>query len=171
MPNKKLERFIRKKGLYVAMAFIVGGLIGIPILFWFASVIIIGIGTIFILFFCSGMLCLLQWKYVKNHIDMAYNHFAMFAFFGFGTCLVNFILLLNYTIRVHSYSETYSIMREGYYNEIVIAGDAQYIELERNLSTYLSDHPDEAVSLSNKITITFDTGLFGFDMISDCKSN
>ena len=169
MPNEKLERFIKEKGLSFAMILIVCGLIGIPVLFWFASVTIIGIGTIFILFFCSGMLGLLQWKYVKNHIDMAYNHFAMFAFIGFGMCLVNFILLLNYTIRLHSHSETYSISREGFYNEIVIEGDTQNIDLERNLNNYLGEHPEESSSLAKEFTITFDTGLFGFDMISDCK--
>lgn len=169
MPNERLKKFIRDKGVYVTMVFIVLGLIGIPLLLWFASVIVIGIGTIFLLFFGSGILGLIQWRYVKNHIDMGYNQFAMYAFVGFGMCLVNFILLLNYTIRISSHSETYAISGTGYYNEITISGDAEYNDLERNLNTYISEHPNDKASEAREVTITFDTGLFGFDMISDCK--
>ncbi len=164
-----MKKFIQTKGVSVTMIAIVCGLIGIPILFWFASVIVIGIGTLFIMLFCSGLLGLFQWKYVKKEIDMGYNQFAMYAFVGFGMCFVNFILLLNYTIKINSYSETYNFSRNGFYNQIIIEGDKRNISLERNLSTYMSEHADGAASSAKKVTITFDTGLFGFDMISDCK--
>ena len=167
-PYEKFEYFIKNKGVHVAMIMIVCGLISIPILFWFASVTIIGIGTLFFLIFGSGLLGLIQWKYVKNFIDMAYNHFAMYAFVGFGMCLVNFVLLLNYLISVNSHSEIYSISRKGYYNEITIESDLDVTDLERNLNTFISEDPEAAI-MAKRVTITFDTGLFGFDMIRACK--
>lgn len=166
--TRRGERFIRDKGVYIAMIIIVCGLISIPILFWFASVTVIGIGTLFFMLFGSGLLGLFQWKYLKNYLDMTYNQFAMYAFVGFGMCLVNLVLLLNYTISINSHSETYDISRRGYYNEIIIADAAKHNALERNLNTYISEHTDDAME-AKKVTITFDTGLFGFDRISDCR--
>jgi len=169
--KEKLKQIIRDKGIYIAMIITVIGLIGIPVLFWFASVIVIGIGTLFFMFFVSGMLGLIQWKYVKEHINMAYHQFAMYAFVGFGICLVNFILLLNYGIKINSHSETYTISREGYNDGILLEGSNEYSALERNFTTYIGEHPDADSFQAEKVTITFNTGLFGFDMISDCKFN
>ncbi|MES2140959.1 MAG: hypothetical protein V4511_14730 [Bacteroidota bacterium] len=169
--QKKIKKFIRDKGVYVAMLMIVAGCISIPLLFWFASVIVIGIGSIFFIFFGCGLLGLFQWKYVKDHIEMAYNQFAMYAFIGFGMCLLNFILLLNYAIGISEHTETYTISRKGYYNEIIIGGDIQNRALERNLNTYIGEHMDKTSFEVNKVTITFETGLFGFDMIRNCEFN
>lgn len=153
------------------MLMIVAGCISIPLLFWFASEIVIGIGTIFFIFFGCGLLGLFQWKYIKDHIEMAYNQFAMYAFIGFGMCLLNFILLLNFTIGISEHSETYTISRKGYYNEIIIGGDEQNRALERNLNTYIGEHMDAASFDATKVIITFETGLFGFDMIRNCEFN
>ena len=162
------KNFIRKKGIYLAIAITVCGLIGIPILMWFASVVVIASGTILLLLLCCGMLGLILWKYVKDDIDMEYHHFAMYAFAGFGMCLVNLILLLNFTVRISNRSETYKISRRGYDNQIILAGNDDYSALERNIATYIKEHENASYSAKN-ITITFDTGLFGFDMISNCK--
>lgn len=153
------------------MIMIVCGCISIPLLFWFASVIVIGIGSIFFIFFGCGLLGLFQWKYVKDHIAMEYNQFAMYAFIGFGMCLLNFILLLNYAISISEHSDTYTISRKGYYNEIIIEGDLQNRALERNLNTYIGEHLNDASFEGNKVTITFETGLFGFDKIRNCEFN
>ncbi len=169
--QKKIKKFIRDKGVYAAMLMIVAGCISIPLLFWFASVIVIGIGSIFIVFFGCGLLGLFQWKYIKDHIEMAYNQFAMYAFIGFGMCLLNFILLLNYAISISEHTDTYTISRKGYYNEIIIGGDVQNRALERNLNTYIGEHMIDASFEVNKVTITFETGLFGFDMIRNCEFN
>ncbi|MCE9538704.1 MAG: hypothetical protein K8R85_05755 [Bacteroidetes bacterium] len=169
--QKKIKKFIRDKGVYAAMIMIVCGCISIPLLFWFTSVIVIGIGSIFFMFFGCGLLGLFQWKYVKDHIEMAYNQFAMYAFIGFGMCLLNFILLLNYSISIAEHSETYTISRKGYYNEIIIGGGVQNRALERNLNTYIGEHMDDASFDVNKVRITFETGLFGFDKISNCEFN
>lgn len=166
-----MKKFIQTKGVLVAMIAIVCGLIGIPILFWFSSVTVIGVGTLFIMLFVSGLLGLFQWKYVKQDIDMGYNQFAMYAFVGFGMCFVNFILLLNYTFKINSYSETYNFSRNGFYNQIIIPDESRHIALERTLSTYISEHADAAAFSAKKVTITFDTGLFGFDKIRECKFN
>ena len=162
-----LQNFIKKRGIYIAIAITVCGLIGIPILMWFASVIVIDSGIILLLLLCSGMLGLILWKYVRDHIDMEYHHFAMTAFAGFGMCLVNLILLLNFSIRINSHSETYEIARIGYDKQITLAGDADYIALERNLDAYVKEHFIDSYS-AKKVTITFDTGLFGLDMIRNC---
>lgn len=169
--QENIKKFIRDKGVYAAMLMIVAGCISIPLLFWFASEIVIGIGTIFFIFFGCGLLGLFQWKYVKDHIEMAYNQFAMYAFIGFGMCLLNFILLLNYTIHIGGHSETYTISRKGYYNEIIIGGKEPNKALERNLNTYIAEHRDAASFEINKVIITFDTGLFGLDMIRKCEFN
>ncbi len=166
--NEKLKHFIREKGIYAAMIITVCGLIGIPILFLLVSSTVIGIGTILIMFFGCGMLGIIQWKYVKDDIDMAYNQFAMYAFAGFGMCLVNLILFINFSIPIKSHTETYTISRAGSYNEIVIADKDENGSIERVLNSYISDHPNDASSSANEITISFKTGLFGLDIISNC---
>lgn len=102
---------------------------------------------------------------------MAYNHFAMYSFIGFGMCLLNFILFLNYAISISEHTDTYTISRKGYYNEIIIGGDVPNRALERNLNTYIAERMDDALFDVNKVIITFETGLFGFDMIRNCEFN
>jgi len=164
------KKFIKKNGTSIAIVITICGFIGIPILLWFASVTVIGIGILFIMLFISGALGLQQWKYVKNYIHIAYNQFAMYAFVGFGVSFVNFILLLNYCIPIKTHSETYSISKKGFSVHIVFPAAVDYKTIRRNLNPYLDEHVDDLLS-ANTITVTFDTGLFGFDVIRDCSFN
>lgn len=168
-----LQKFIRSNGVYIAMAATVLGLfIGIPLLFWFASVTVISIGVIMILIFVCGALGLIQWKYAREYIDMEYRHFAMYAFSGFGLCLINLILLLNYTIPITTYTQTYNIAEVGFnssgYEVILI--DNNDAALETSLGIYFNEHFEE-LPQSQNISVTFDKGLFGFDIIRACEFN
>jgi hypothetical protein len=178
--EKKFHRFIRTKGVYIAMISTTLGLfIGIPLLFWLASVTLISIGTIMLLIFGCGALGLIQWNYVKAYLDMEYYQFSMYAFAGFGMCFINLILLCNYMVLVNIYSEAYAVSGIEYNNkryEVRLAGDDNNT-LERGLNTYLKDHSEfihidddpQFVLQPKTITVTFDTGLFGFDIIRECK--
>ncbi len=172
MEENKLQKFIRSKGIYAAMITTTIGLfIGIPLLFWLVSVTVISIGLIIILIFGCGILGLIQWKFVKEYIDMEYHQFTMYAFSGFGMCLINFILFLNYIVPVNTYIETYNISRIGISHngyDVILEKEGNNNALERNLGVYFNDHFTSAPA-SKKITVTFDTGLFGFDNIQDCK--
>lgn len=171
--DTKFQHFVRKKGVYVAMACTMLGLFGgIPILIWFSTVTIISVGSIFIMIFIFGAIGLLQWKYLRNHIDMEYRHYAMFAFTGFAMFMINIILLLNYTVKIAEHTETYKI--EWVYNdnnksEISIAGLDERMEAKVNY--FISDGNKKIPDQSKSITIVFDKGLFGFDRIGDCKFN
>lgn len=171
--DTKFQHFVRTKGVYVAMACTMIGLFaGIPILIWFSNIIIISVGSIFIMIFILGAIGLLQWKYLRHHIDMEYRHYAMFAFTGFAMFMINIILLLNFTIRISKHTETYKI--EWVYNdnnksEISIAGLDERMEAKVNY--FISEGKKEVPGQSKTITIVFDKGLFGFDMIGDCKFN
>lgn len=172
MDEGKFQQFVRQKGLSVAMAVTVLGFIGIPILFWFASVTVIGTGALLVMLFGCGLLGLLQWNYVKDSIDLAYHQFSMYAFVGFGINLLNLLLLLNYFTAVNSYTQTYTVARRGYYNDIIIVDGKPNQALERNLNTYLSGDGKENLFDSfsaKKAVITFDTGILGFDKIKDCS--
>ena len=95
-PTSTLDNFIRKNGIYIAMASTFIGLFaGIPLLIWFWNNTVISVGVVFLLLFVCGSLGLIQWKYVKNYLDMEYHQFSMYAFSGFGMCLINFIFCLN----------------------------------------------------------------------------
>lgn len=168
----KFALFVRHKGLYVAMIATVCGFIGIPVLFWFASVTVISTGTILVMLFGCGMLGLLQWNFVKEYIDMAYHQFAMYAFVGFGITSLNLLLLLNYLTSVNSYSQTYSVARRGYYNEVLITQGKPNHALERNLNNYINNYAQDFLFESfteYQADITFDVGLLGFDKIRECK--
>jgi Mlc titration factor MtfA (ptsG expression regulator)/uncharacterized protein Veg len=168
--NPKFERFVRAKGLYLAMALTVLGFVGIPILFWFAAITVIEMGTLLLLLFFCGTLGLLQWKYVKHHIDMAYHQFAMYAYVGFGITLLNLLFFINYSITINSYSKKYEILRAGYYSQFVIKGDDINRALERNLNSYIKDYI-YSDQLTRNVTISFDTGLLGFDVVKKCEFN
>jgi hypothetical protein len=167
---RMLKKFIKKNGTSVAIALTICGFIGIPILLWFASVTVIGIGVLFIMLFISGVLGLQQWKYVRHYIHIAYNQFAMYAFVGFGVTFLNFILLLNYCIPIKTHSETYSISKKGFNVHIVFPPTVDYKTIKRNLSSYLDEHVDDLLS-ANTVTVKFDTGIFGFDVITGCSFN
>ena len=167
------QTFVRTKGVYVAMTCTMLGLFGgIPILIWFSSVIMISIGSILLLLFLFGAVGLLQWKHFRNHIEMEYRHYAMFAFTGFGMFMINITLLLNYTVRIAEHTETYTIIWINNYNhktEIAIGGVNSNVEGKVNV--FLNEHNSEVPEYTKKITIIFEKGLFGFDMIGDCKFN
>ena len=166
----KFQQFVFKKGIYIAMvATFVGLFLGIPLIIWFLSVTILSIGKLFLMLFACGALGLLQWKYVRDHVELEYHQFAMYAFSGFGMCFLNFLLFLNLVIHVHSFSETYAVndlnihVNNGSYE--INVGDAAF---ERNLGNYLNGHYN-IMPVAKKITINYATGILGFDMIEDCK--
>jgi len=165
-----LQKFIQSKGIYVAMATTMLGLfVGIPMLFWLANVTIINIALLMILIFISGGLGLLQWRYVYRFLDMNYYQFAMYAYSGFGMCLINFMLLLNLWIPISHHSETYAIKHFGVYNK-------QFqINLQEDVSTTIINNiSEQANQLFDKtpdvhfVTVTYNTGLFGFDTFGTC---
>ena len=171
-PTGKFQLFVRHKGVYVAMAMTVCGFLGIPVLFWFASVTVINTGVLLTILFGCGILGLLQWNFVKEYIDMAYHQFTMYAFVGFGITLLNLLLLLNYSINVNSYSQTYTVARKGYYNAVIIMDGKPNHALERNLNNYINNYAEEMLIESFKpiqAEITFDVGLLGFDKIRECR--
>jgi len=167
-----LQKFIRSKGIYITMTTTALGLfVGIPLLFWFTSVTVISLSSIMLLIFACGVLGLIQWKYVRDYLDMEYRHFAMYAFSGFGMCFINLILLLNYVIPVKTYTQTYDIAIARHNNAFEVnLKDNDNIALERSLNIYFNEHYRFTPSSKN-ISVTFDKGVFGFDSIRDCKFN
>ncbi len=162
------KNIVRKKGIQIAFGITACGLISIPLLIWFSSVLIIEGETLLVLLLACGLVGLMFWKYVREDIDMEYNHFAMYSFAGFGMCLLNLILFLNYAIRINTFSETYKISKRGTHSQVILSGNADLSTIESNLSNYLREHSTNYY-VSKKVTITFETGLFGIDMIKDCK--
>jgi MtfA peptidase len=169
-----VQHFIKTKGIYVAMAATFFGLFaGIPLLILFYSNTLISMGNIFFMFFICGALGLIQWKFVKNLLDLEYHQFSMYAFSGFGMCLMNFIFFLNHIVHIHSYSKTYEVI--SFYHasdgiEITLGGEGHEPELERNVASFMFDK-FERDSQPEKVTVEVSTGLFGFDVINDCKIN
>jgi Mlc titration factor MtfA (ptsG expression regulator) len=171
-PHTPLTRFISRNGIYVAMGTTFAGLfIGIPLLIWFVNVMIVNIGTLMMLIFLCGALGLVQWKYVKNHIDMEYHHFAMYAFSGFAMCFLNFLLFINLNVPITDRTETYTVdrfhIRINHGAIDVLLDDAA---LARNLSTFLNEHFDD-IPESKSMTVKYATGLLGFDSIEECTFN
>jgi Mlc titration factor MtfA (ptsG expression regulator) len=171
--ENKLQYFIRTKGVYVAMGSTFSGLfIGVPLLFWFSSVILLDVGTLLLLIFLCGSLGLLQWRFVRDYIDMHYHQFAMYAFTGFGLCFINFLLFLNLNIRINQHTETYA-MEHIHINEKnlnVRIGDSESSPLAKNLTYFLQSNFSE-IPESDNITIVYETGLLGFDVIRSCVFN
>ncbi|MCW3104752.1 MAG: hypothetical protein JWO09_3192 [Bacteroidetes bacterium] len=169
-PKEQLKRFINSNGIYVAMiATFIGLFLGIPLLIWFVNVTIVNIGTLMLLIFLCGAIGLIQWKFVKHHIDMEYHHFAMYAFSGFAMCFLNFLFFLNLNFPVSGRSETYLIDRfhiRIYHGSIDVRLDDA--ALERNLTTFLNEHFED-IPDAKSLTITYTTGLLGFDSITDCR--
>jgi Mlc titration factor MtfA (ptsG expression regulator) len=162
-----IQSFARKNGVTTAIIFTSLGFIGIPILFLFASVTSINTGVLLTLLFLLGLLGLLQWRYVKNHIEMEYHQFTMYAFVGFGICSLNLLLLLNYCTTISYHTQTYPVAREGMYYQLVILNDNDNEGLERVLNNYAKNQALNLIK-TQKVTIVFERGLLGFDKISTC---
>lgn len=165
----KIKKYISRRGLSIAMtATFVGLFLGIPTLIWFSSVTIVNIGTLMALIFACGTLGLLQWRFVRNYLDMEYHHFAMYAFSGFAMCLLNFLLFLNLTLPLKARTETYDLdtFRVRIYRGSIEV-ELDDAALSRNLNTFLNDHFKE-VPNAKKMSVTYATGIMGFDTIEDC---
>ena len=163
---------VQRNGIYIAMASTFFGLFaGIPLLIWFWSTTVISIGGIFIMLFICGALGLIQWKYVRDHLDMEYHQFAMYSFSGFGMCLINFLFCLNTFIPVKESTTTYEIIgfQGGSHGlEIILAGENNSAPLERNVVNYLIEN-FEKFEDAQKVTVTKSTGLLGLDRVDDCQ--
>jgi len=167
------RHFIKTKGIYIAMATtFIGLFLGIPLLTYFWSSTLVSAGTIILMLFLCGALGLLQWRYVKNLLDMEYHQFSMYAFTGFGMCVTNLIFLLNHLILIGTSTQTYDVV--SYSNgtqgiEIILAGDNNS-SLERGVAHFIYENYDR-VPVPETITVTTDRGIFGFEMITYCKVN
>lgn len=167
-----LKSTLQRNGIYIAMASTFLGLfVGIPLLIWFWSTTVISIGGVFIMLFICGSLGLIQWKYVKEYLDMEYHQFSMYAFSGFGMCLVNVIFCLNTFIPVKSANETFEIISMDTSNQglnITLSGDRNSSALERNVAAYI-DENYEIYYGAKRVVVSTSTGLFGLDRVSNCK--
>lgn len=163
---------VQRHGIYIAMtATFIGLFAGIPLLIWFWSTTVISIGAIFIMLFICGALGLIQWKYVREYLDMEYHQFAMYAFSGFGMCLINIVFALNTFIPIKSTTAAYEILDFTNGNkgmEIVLSGEGNSSSLERNVATFVMDNFDKFYD-AKKVIVTKSTGLFGLERINDCQ--
>ncbi|MFL5765159.1 MAG: zinc-dependent peptidase [Bacteroidia bacterium] len=164
---------IRENGIYVAMvATFVGLFGGIPLLIWFWSTTVVSIGALFIMLFACGAVGLIQWKWLRPYLDLEYHQFAMYAFSGFGMCMINFIFCLNTLIHVSSAVKTFNVV--SFSNDssglmVKLSGEAHSEAFERNVANYILDHHLDHFYEAKTITVDVTTGLFGFDMIRDCQ--
>jgi len=163
---------IQRNGIYIAMASTFFGLFaGIPLLIWFWSTTVISIGAIFIMLFICGALGLIQWKYVRDYLDMEYHQFAMYSFSGFGMCLINFLFCLNTFIPVKQSVISYEIVgfQSGSYGlEIVLSGEKNSLPLERNVMNYVYENFKKFED-AKKVIVTRNTGLLGLDRVEKCE--
>jgi hypothetical protein len=171
----RAQKFIKKNGIYTLMIITTLGLfIGIPSIFWFASTTVISVGSILLMLFVCGGLGLIQWRYIHVYLDMAYHQFTMYAFAGFGMCLLNFIFLLNYNISIGSHSENYFIksacFNNGSYDVELLNSAGTSAAVESAVGHFIGNNY-ERMPTSKNISVTFDRGLFGMDIIHDCKFN
>lgn len=163
---------LQRNGIYIAMtATFLGLFAGIPLLIWFWSTTVISIGGVFIFLFGCGSLGFIQWKYVKEYLEMEYHQFAMYAFSGFGMCLINFLFALNTFIPIGTTTRTYEVLdfhtgSQGL--EVTLLGEDVSASLERNVAAYVLDHFDSYVG-TRRIEVTLRTGLIGLDRVEDCK--
>jgi hypothetical protein len=166
-----LQEFIKSKGIYVAMASTIIGLFGgIPLLFWMANVTIVNTALLMILIFICGGLGLLQWRYVYRFLDMNYYQFAMYAYSGFGMCLINFLLLLNLWLPITNYSETYTIKHFGVYNQqfqVNLYEDVSQTVID-NISDWANKQFEKTPDV-HFVTVTYNTGIIGFDTFGNCE--
>jgi hypothetical protein len=163
---------IRQNGIYIAMIATFAGLFGgIPLLIWFWSTTVVSIGTLFIMLFACGALGLLQWRWLRPYLDLEYHQFAMYAFSGFGMCMINFIFCLNTFIHTGNSTKTFDIIsfsNAGSGLMVKLSGEAHSEAFERNVAGFIADHTDDFYS-AKKVNVSVNTGLFGFDMVEDCE--
>ncbi len=168
----KFRKFIRTKGIYIAMTCtFVGLFIGIPALIWFSNLIMIGVGKLFLLIFIFGTIGLLQWNFFKKHIDIEYHEFVMYCFAGFGMCTLNIALILNFNVIISSHTEIYQIKKirkTDHSFQVVLQGSDGTSVLEKKVSECLTENyktlPQEKI-----VKITFDKGLLGIEIIANCE--
>ncbi|MCX6294701.1 MAG: hypothetical protein NTX97_01325, partial [Bacteroidetes bacterium] len=104
-------------------------------------------------------------------LEMEYHQFSMYAFSGFGMCLINIIFLLNTFIPIHSTTLSFDIVTYKTGNqgvEITLSGEGNSSALERNVASYFGDNY-RALFKAKKITVYTSTGIFGMDRIKDCE--
>ncbi|MBL7884861.1 MAG: hypothetical protein JNL69_12380 [Bacteroidia bacterium] len=169
--ESKIKTFFKVKAIYIVMIVTVLGLFGgIPSVFFLFSKTIIGIGEVLILLTFSSILGLLQWKYLKNLLEIEYRNFVMYAFAGFGMCLLSFLLYLNYIITIESNQQTYTIDRISvHYGEydITLVGEDVNLDLERVISSYATEHY-EIIPVSSKVKVFSQKGILGFSRVKKC---
>jgi len=167
-----LESTIQRNGIYIAMiSTFIGLFAGIPLLIWFWSTTVVSIGGVFILLFICGALGLIQWKYVKPYLDMEYHQFSMYAFSGFGMCLINFLFCLNTFIPIKNTTITYdvvSFVNGSHGLEVRLAGEGNSTPLERNVVNYMIEHFEQYED-AKQVMVTKSTGLLGFDRVESCE--
>jgi hypothetical protein len=179
MNNSKVEErysvvisTLRQNGIYIAMvATFIGLFGGIPLLIWFWSTTVVSIGTLFIMLFGCGAIGLIQWKWLRPYLDLEYHQFAMYAFSGFGMCMINFIFCLNTFIHVGSSTKTFDIISFSNGNNglmVKLSGEAHTEAFERNVANCIAAQNEEFYS-AKKVKVDVNTGLFGFDMIDGCE--
>lgn len=166
-----LQSTLQRNGIYIAMtATFIGLFVGIPSLIWFWSTTVISLAAIFIMVFSCGALGMVQWKYARKYIDMEYHQFSMYAFSGFGMCLINIIFSLNTLFPIYASVNKYEIVsfnngQQGL--EVTLAGEGHHSSLERNVAEYLEKHFENFYG-AKKVTVITKTGLFGMDRIQEC---
>jgi hypothetical protein len=104
-------------------------------------------------------------------MDMEYHQFAMYSFSGFGMCLINIIFTLNSSIHISTTTKTYDVISieptsQGI--EVVLSGEGGNGPFERNVANFIYEN-FPMIPEGNKMTVTVNKGLFGFDMVKDCK--
>lgn len=166
-----LQKMIKKHGVHIAMAATSAGLfIGIPLLFWIASVTAIDVALLLILIFVCGGVGLLQWRWVYRFLDMNYYQFAMYAYSGFGMCLINFLLLINLWIPISQHSTVYRIKHVSVYNRefrVSLEEDVG-IALESFVSEYMNKQFETMPPVEN-VTVNYNMGILGIDTFGSCS--
>ena len=84
--------------------------------------------------------------------------------------MINIILFLNYTVKIAERSETYKIDWVYNYNnksEVLIAGMDE--EMGIKINNFLTEGKKDVSEHAKTITVVYYKGLFGFEMIGDCK--
>jgi len=168
--ESRWKTFLKTKAIYIAMAITVLGLFGgIPSMFFLYSKTLIGFGELLILFSVCAVLGLLQWKYLKNILGIEYINFVMYAFSGFGMCLMSFLLFINYFVIVSSSEQTYTVEQVSvHYGEFdIILSEDVSSETERVISGYATEN-FQVLGANNIIKVELKKGLLGLTTIRKC---
>lgn len=169
--ESSFQKFIRVYGINVAMGATFAGLfIGIPLLIWFTSLMLMPIEDIFLYIFIGGILGLVQWPFVKRKIDMVYHQFAMYAFSGFGMWFTIALLTLNLVTNTGTYEEQIN-MNFVYVNgntRDIIVGD-ENSPLSKNLHSYFSTSENTYSPDARVMVIQYTKGILGYPRISGVR--